>query len=220
MNTLSRTTASSQDAPATRIAQPSRSLYIKRGTPQFIQLTLALFSAGLATFALLYCVQPILPVLSADFGVSPAASSLSLSVSTGTMALGLLFTGPLSDAVGRKSVMVMSFPTQRVYDQLAGYSPDAGLYRTVTQRRRRGGDDLSQRKDPSQRGGLLHGAVYQRHERRYDRFILLADAVGCIGLMALLAALMFWRILPASRHFRPTSFETPQFGNQFPPALA
>ncbi len=53
MNTLSRTTASSPEAPATRIAQPvtapSRSLYIKRGTPQFIQLTLALFSAGLAT---------------------------------------------------------------------------------------------------------------------------------------------------------------------------
>lgn len=32
-------------------------------------------------------------------------------------------------------------------------------------------------------------------------------AVGCIGLVALLAALMFWRILPASRHFRPTSLK-------------
>ncbi|MDN2635688.1 MFS transporter, partial [Klebsiella pneumoniae] len=38
--------------------------FIKRGTPQFMRVTLALFSAGLATFALLYCVQPILPVLS------------------------------------------------------------------------------------------------------------------------------------------------------------
>ena len=37
--------------------------FIKRGTPQFMRVTLALFSAGLATFALLYCVQPILPVL-------------------------------------------------------------------------------------------------------------------------------------------------------------
>ncbi|WMQ73543.1 MAG: hypothetical protein GPOALKHO_000561 [Sodalis sp.] len=76
---------------------------------QFIQLTLALFSAGLATFSLLCCVQPILPVLLADFGVSPAASSLfARSVSTGTMMLWLLFTGPLSDAVGCKSVMVVS----------------------------------------------------------------------------------------------------------------
>ena len=42
--------------------------FIKRGTPQFMRVTLALFSAGLATFALLYCVQPILPVLSQEFG--------------------------------------------------------------------------------------------------------------------------------------------------------
>jgi hypothetical protein len=35
-----------------------------------MRVTLALFSAGLATFALLYCVQPILPVLSSEFGVS------------------------------------------------------------------------------------------------------------------------------------------------------
>jgi YNFM family putative membrane transporter len=48
-----------------------------------MRVTLALFSAGLATFALLYCVQPILPVLSHEFGVSPASSSVSLSISTG-----------------------------------------------------------------------------------------------------------------------------------------
>ena len=82
--------------------------FIKRGTPQFIRVTLALFSAGLATFALLYCVQPILPILSQDFGISPASSSLSLSASTGMLAVGLMFTGPLSDAVGRKPVMVVA----------------------------------------------------------------------------------------------------------------
>ncbi|MDI6936911.1 MFS transporter, partial [Serratia sp. Se-PFBMAAmG] len=80
--------------------------WIERGSPQFMRVTLALFSAGLATFALLYCVQPILPVLSQQFGVSPAESSISLSLSTGLMALGVLVTGPLSDAIGRKSVMV------------------------------------------------------------------------------------------------------------------
>lgn len=64
------------------------------------------FSAGLATFALLYCVQPILPVLSQEFGLTPANSSISLSISTAMLAIGLLFTGPLSDAIGRKPVMV------------------------------------------------------------------------------------------------------------------
>ncbi len=71
-----------------------------------MRVTLALFSAGWRP-ALLYCVQPILPVLSQDFGVSPAESSLSLGLhrSAGDR---LMFTGPLSDAIGRKSVMVVA----------------------------------------------------------------------------------------------------------------
>lgn len=65
-----------------KIPVAPKSPYITRGTPAFIRVTLALFSAGLATFALLYCVQQILPVLSQDFGISPATSSLSLSIAT------------------------------------------------------------------------------------------------------------------------------------------
>lgn len=57
---------------------------------------------------MLYCVQPILPVFSQSFHLTPAQSSLSLSVTTAMMALGLLVTGPLSDAIGRKSVMSIS----------------------------------------------------------------------------------------------------------------
>ncbi|CHC18364.1 membrane transport protein [Salmonella enterica subsp. enterica serovar Typhi] len=105
---MSRTTilddATASDIDEQRHSQPVQ--FIKRGTAPFMRVTLALFSAGLATFALLYCVQPILPVLSQEFGVSPASSSVSLSISTAMLAIGLLFTGPLSDAIGRKPVMV------------------------------------------------------------------------------------------------------------------
>lgn len=101
---MSRTTtvdgAPASDTDKQSISQPNQ--FIKRGTPQFMRVTLALFSAGLATFALLYCVQPILPVLSQEFGLTPANSSISLSISTAMLAIGLLFTGPLSDAIGRK----------------------------------------------------------------------------------------------------------------------
>nr|WP_148296352.1 MFS transporter [Sodalis praecaptivus] len=206
------------------VTAPSRSLYIKRGTPQFIQLTLALFSAGLATFALLYCVQPILPVLSADFGVSPAASSLSLSVSTGTMALGLLFTGPLSDAVGRKSVMVVSLILAASFTLLSAFMTSwqailltrACIGLSLSGVAAVAMTYLSEEIHPSvvafsmglyisgnsiggMSGRLLSGVMTDLFSWRI--------AVGCIGLMALLAALMFWRILPASRHFRPTSLK-------------
>lgn len=72
---MSRTTilddATASDIDEQRHSQPVQ--FIKRGTAPFMRVTLALFSAGLATFALLYCVQPILPVLSQEFGVSPPA---------------------------------------------------------------------------------------------------------------------------------------------------
>ncbi|XBC37938.1 MAG: MFS transporter [Buchnera aphidicola (Meitanaphis microgallis)] len=84
------------------------SKYIEKGTRQFIAVTIALFLAGFATFSILYCVQPILLLLSKHFSLSPAESSLSLSSSTAMMAIGMLFTGPLSDRIGRKKVMSIS----------------------------------------------------------------------------------------------------------------
>lgn len=89
--------ASSQSAPL-----------ISRGTVAFRKLTLSMFIAGSASFAMLYCVQPVLPVLSESFNITPAQSSLSLSVATMMMAVGLLFTGTLSDALGRRRIMMVS----------------------------------------------------------------------------------------------------------------
>ncbi len=42
-------------------------IYIEKGTPLFMRTVLALFSGGFATFALLYCVQPMMPLLSREF---------------------------------------------------------------------------------------------------------------------------------------------------------
>lgn len=70
-----------------------------------MRVTLALFSAGLATFALLYCVQPILPVLSQEFGLTPANSSISLSRLHGDVGYWFAVYWPLSDAIGRKPVV-------------------------------------------------------------------------------------------------------------------
>lgn len=204
------------------VATAPSAVWIKRGTPQFMRVTLALFSAGLATFALLYCVQPILPVLSAQFGVSPAESSISLSVATGLMALGLLVTGPLSDAIGRKNVMVtalmlaalctlisaamnswqgillmraltglslsgvaavgMTYLSEEIHPSVIAFS--MGLY-------------ISGNSIGGMSGRLLSGVLTD--------FFSWRVAIAAIGCCALASALMFWRILPPSRHFRPAS---------------
>lgn len=41
--------------------------YIQRDDKLYLRVTLSFFMVGLATFALLYFVQPILPLLSDDF---------------------------------------------------------------------------------------------------------------------------------------------------------
>ena len=57
-----------------------------------------LFAAGFVTFSLLYETQPVLPLVAATFGLSPAAASLSLSAATLALALGMVGAAPLSDA--------------------------------------------------------------------------------------------------------------------------
>lgn len=140
-----------------------------------MRVTLALFSAGLATFALLYCVQPILPVLSHEFGVSPASSSISLSISTGMLAIGLLFTGPLSDAIGRKQVMVTALMLASVCTLLSTMM--TSWHGILVMRALIGlslsgvaavGMTLSQRGDPPELRGLLHGAIHWRELYRRD----------------------------------------------------
>ncbi|PIJ51691.1 hypothetical protein BL250_04160 [Erwinia sp. OLTSP20] len=225
---MSRLSASSlldqpeQPSVASAPSHHATTQYIQRGTPQFIRVTLALFSAGLATFALLYCVQPILPLLSQEFAVSPATSSLSLSVSTALLAFGLLITGPLSDAIGRKSVMVtalmlaalctlisatmtswhgillmraltglalsgvaavgMTYLSEEIHPGFIAFS--MGLY-------------ISGNSIGGMSGRLISGVIAD--------FFSWRAAIATIGCFALASALMFWKILPPSRHFRPTS---------------
>ncbi|MEF9675262.1 MFS transporter [Pectobacterium aroidearum] len=214
--------STADDADDIALRTSGKTPYIARGTPQFMRVTLALFSAGLATFALLYCVQPLLPVLSQDFGISPATSSLSLSVSTVMLAFGLLFTGPLSDTIGRKNVMVvslmlaalctvicafmtswngilimramiglslsgvaavaMSYLSEEIHPSVLAFS--MGLY-------------ISGNSIGGMSGRLVSGVLTDYFPWRV--------AIGTIGVLALIAAITFWRILPESRHFRPGS---------------
>jgi hypothetical protein len=59
---------------------------LRPGDRRMRRVRLGLFAAGLATFALLYTPQPVLPLLTASFRVTPAAASLAMSTGTGALA--------------------------------------------------------------------------------------------------------------------------------------
>jgi MFS transporter, YNFM family, putative membrane transport protein len=192
--------------------------YIERGTPAFRRTNLALFSAGFSTFALLYCVQPLLPVFSREFGVSAAESSLSLSLTTALLAASVLIAGSLSEAWGRKSVMVVSLFAAAILTVICALVPG---WRALLLIRALEGIAFS---------GLPAVAMaYLSEEMDYKsvglamglyiggsglggmtgRFVTgyLTDiaswrvALGAVGGFGILAALIFWRTLSPSRHF-------------------
>jgi len=180
-----------------------------------------MFAAGFATFAQIYCVQPLMPVLSRDFGLDAARTSLVLSVTSALLACGLVVTGPLSDAVGRKPVMgcamigaalcalgtavmptwtgllvmralvglclsgvvavAMTYLSEEIHPQVLGFA--MGLYI--------GGNAIG-----GMAGRLIVGVIVD--------FVSWRVAVGTMGALALIAAVVFWRNVPPSRHFRPT----------------
>jgi MFS transporter, YNFM family, putative membrane transport protein len=68
--------------------------------------TAALYAATVACYADMYLTQPVLPVLSREFGVAPAQAGLTVSAVVLAIAVTSSFYGPLSDILGRKRVMV------------------------------------------------------------------------------------------------------------------
>lgn len=200
-------------------AIPLGDVYIEKDTPMFMRTVLALFSGGFATFALLYCVQPMMPVLSREFSINAAQSSLILSVSTAMMALGLLITGPISDRLGRKSVMVFSLFSAALFTIVSAFMPTwegvlvtrALIGLSLSGLAAVGMTYLSEEIHPQHIGlamGLYIGgnAIGGMSGRLItgvlSDYVSWHTALLVMGLIALVAAGVFWKILPESRNFR------------------
>jgi YNFM family putative membrane transporter len=97
---------------------------VARGDPDFPRIVAALFFGGFSTFALLYSVQPLMPIFTRVFKVSPAVSSLSLSATTGVLAVAMILAGSISEVVGRKRVMVVSVVASSTATMLAAVAQD------------------------------------------------------------------------------------------------
>lgn len=76
-----------------------------RNQPEFWKLSIGLALASFLVFANLYIVQPLLPLFSREYNVSPTISSLSLSLTTFSLVISILIFGFLSDRKGRTKLM-------------------------------------------------------------------------------------------------------------------
>lgn len=192
--------------------------HIRAKTPEFRRMNVALVLAAFCTFALIYCVQPLLPIFADAFHLTPAGSSLALSTTSATLGLGMLVAGVLAEALGRKKVMLTSLLCAAALTIGASFAPN---WTTLLVLRTLAGLALSgvpavamayvsEEVDPRS-GGLAMGLYVggTAFGGMVGRILsgVVADhsswriAIGLIGVLALIAATLFAILLPPSRHF-------------------
>ena len=204
------------------------------GTPAFRRINIAIFACGFSIFALLYSVQPVLPLFTQEFGVSAAESSLALSLTAGAMALSMVFAGSLSEVVGRKSMMLGALIASSLLTVAVAFVSD--WHHVLWLRALAGitlsgapavalaylGEEMEPKAVAPAVGLYIGGSAFGG---MVGRLVVagLADlgadygaglsswrlAMAGLGITGLVCALVFWRALPASRHF---SARAPNFG--------
>ncbi|WP_327639441.1 MFS transporter [Kribbella sp. NBC_00482] len=192
------------------------------GDPEYRKLSVALFAAGLATFALLYSTQPLLPQLVDAFHVSPSQSAFSVSFATFGLGLALLVAGPASEVLGRTNLMRWSVAATSVFALLSAFAPTWHLLLAL-----RGLQGIAMAGLPAVAMAYLREEVHQDSHARASGLYIAGTAVGGmagrliagglsdvggwrfatagIAVVGVLCAAVVWLLLPASQNFHPSA---------------
>lgn len=79
---------------------------IEAGTPAYRRVCLALLLASLVIFANLYAIHPLLPLIASHYQVSELQAANAFNLTSLSLGLSLLLLGPLSDAWGRRNLLL------------------------------------------------------------------------------------------------------------------
>jgi YNFM family putative membrane transporter len=207
-----------QDVPSADAADDDRRL--APGGPGYRRMSFALFLAGMATFALLYSTQALLPLVSSGFGTSASAASWTVSAATGALALCVLPLSALSERYGRRTVMTGSLAVAVLVGLLVPFAPSIGAL--VALRAVQGAalaglpasamaylaEEVRPRALVAAVGLFVAGnSIGGMSGRIISGWIAQAwgwrVAVGTIGVLAVLCAVAFRALLPAPRYGMP-----------------
>lgn len=99
---------------------------IERGSRSYLRAVLAMLAAGLAAFNSLYCTQALLPTMTAELGITPFESALTVSSATGMLALCIVPASILSEKFGRGRVLITSLLLAAVIGLVIPFAPGIG----------------------------------------------------------------------------------------------
>jgi YNFM family putative membrane transporter len=192
---------------------------LEAGTSGYRRANLAMFVGGFATFAMVYSTQPLLPLLAAEFGVGAASASLTVSTTTAGLALMLIPGSVLADRLGRQWVMKASLALAAVLAFATAFAADFAsmlMLRALLGAAVAGlpaaamayiGEEIAPGAQARAMGLYIAGNALGGMSGRFVA-ALLTDwgswrlALGVIGALGLVSALVFWQRLPASQNFR------------------
>lgn len=210
----------------------SSSSHIAYGSSAFKAILFSLFLAGFAIFSSLYCVQPMMPILADYFHISPTQSSFPLSFSTIALAVGLIFTGLISDRFGRKPIMVWSLFSVSFLLLLSALLPIWSIFlatRVLIGLTVSGvaavamtyiGEEVAEQDVGLAMGLYISGTAIGGMSGRLIAgtlvdFISWQSATLIIGLLNLCIAATFYFLLPKSRHFKAYPIQFSRFIRAF-----
>ncbi|MFF8712014.1 MFS transporter [Streptomyces sp. NPDC015184] len=215
--------ASSQPSPVADSPAPAATAATDRlepGRPGYRRMSFALFAAGVATFALLYSTQALLPAVSASLGATAGQASWTVSAATGALALCVLPMSALSERFGRRQMMTASLTVAVLVGLLVPFAPSLGwliALRAVQGAALAGlpasamaylaeevrpkalvaaiGLFVAGNSIGGMSGRIVTGWIAQLWGWR--------AALGAVGLMALACAVVFHFMIPRARNFTP-----------------
>ncbi|MCB5909583.1 MFS transporter [Streptomyces pinistramenti] len=192
------------------------------GGPGYRRMSFALFAAGLATFALLYSTQALLPAISADLHVPADQASWTVSGATFGLALAVIPLSALSERFGRRTMMTASLSVAALIAMAVPFAPSLGwlIALRVVQGVALAGLPasamafLAEEVRPKalvaaiglfvagnsiggMSGRIVSGWVAQAWGWRMG--------LGSVGLMAVVCAVAFQLLVPKARHFASRS---------------
>ena len=170
----------------------------------------------------MHCIQPLLPVLADTFHVSAAEASLAMSVTTGILGPAILTAGMISDRFGRVGILLGSLAFSGVLTAAVALAPtweSLLIFRFLSGLSLAGlsavgvafiGEEVEADKVPRVVGLYIGGSAIGGMSGRVAAGALTdllgwRAAVGGIAVLTMIAAVIFWRIVPPSRNFEPRS---------------
>ena len=193
-------------------------VWVSPGSVAYRRISFALFLAGFATFSLLYCVQPLLPVFAKEFNIGAAQSSLALSLSTGFLAFSILCASALSERFGRRGMMFASMSIAALFNFVAALAP--GWHSFLVARALEGfvlggvpavamaylAEEIHPQGLGLSMGLYVGGTAFGGMVGRVgisimNDYLPWRTAMSSLGILDLIVAMAFVLLLPASRKF-------------------